>query len=167
MDTTVKSAFDLLEQYEMTNTSVDLEKICKELGINIHIMNLDKLEKKHCRQISGALFISDGKKNIIVNEKDVPARQRFTIAHELGHYFLHHDKNSEKDAIISFRGERNNLEFQADGFAAELLMPEGRLREEYKNLSVPSISALAKKFNVSNAAMHYRLDTLGMDYIHL
>jgi len=167
MDTISKRASDLLEKYEMTNAFIDLEKICKELGINIHIMNIDPLEKKHGRQISGALFIADGRKDIIVNEKDVPERQRFTIAHELGHYFLHHDSNSETDAIISFRGERNNLEFQADQFAAELLMPPGRLKEEYKKLSVPSISALAKKFNVSNAAMHYRLDTLGMDYIRL
>lgn len=169
MERIITKASDLLEKYEMAIAPpIDLEVICKGENISIYAIDLSELEKKHERTVSGVLLVKEQEKTIVVNKNDVPERQRFTVAHELGHYFLHFDKNSsEENVLISFRGERNKEEYQADMFAAELLMPEELLRTRYEDLAVPYVSTLAKQFNVSSAAMRYRLDTLNMRYISL
>ena len=169
MARTITKASDLLEKYPAVATlPVDLDVICKGENITVFTMDLSELEKKHKRTIAGILLVKGQDKKIVVNKNDVPERQRFTVAHELGHYFLHFDKNSsEEHMLISFRGERNKKEYDADMFAAELLMPEKLIRARYKELTVPYVSTLARQFNVSAPAMSYRLDTLNMGYISL
>ncbi|MCL2588798.1 MAG: ImmA/IrrE family metallo-endopeptidase [Oscillospiraceae bacterium] len=169
MEHTITKASELLGKYKLNTASeIDLSVICQDEGIHVSAMDLSELEKKHKRTVAGVLFVKEQEKNIIVNKNDVPERQRFTIAHELGHYFLHFDRNSSEENVwISFRGERNKEEYEADMFAAELLMPEELVRAKYKDLPVPYVSALAKEFKVSGAAMRYRLDTLNMRYISL
>jgi len=167
----VKNAEDLLRQLKITKIPVDVKKICEDLGFVITYADLSPVEKAHGgKQISGALVLENGKKDIFVNQDDIPTRQRFTIAHELAHYFLHHDEDtmsSEKHAIISFRGAKNKTEYEADKFAAELLMPLEHITRLYEELPVPYVSALAHRFDVSNAAMRYRLDSLRKNYIDL
>jgi Zn-dependent peptidase ImmA (M78 family) len=64
---------------------------------------------------------------IIVNQYDPPLRRRFTIAHELGHFFLH---KSREAPLYAHRdeGSRSREEEEADRFALYLLVPEGMLR---------------------------------------
>lgn len=55
-------------------------------------------------------------------------RDRFTIAHELGHYFLHY-LYPKANGLMSFgRGSQNRAETQANVFASSLLMPAGPFR---------------------------------------
>ena len=170
----IRSAGDLIREYKInTKSAIDVKDICKQLGINLFITDISDLEEKYNKKkVSGALYFADGKADIFVNAKDSEERQRFTIAHELGHYFLHIDKTSaQKRAIVSLRSDRNDLERSADFFAAELLMPADRVNDVYKEFEekqkIPYISDLAQIFNVSKAAMHYRLDSLGKNYIRL
>ena len=172
MSNSIKKSVDaLLKKHKITTIPVDVEKICEEEGITVSYADLRAVEKKYEKEISGVLLTRLGENDIIVNEKDNEKRQRFTIAHELGHYFLHHDHDTKKKSMmVSFRGARTEREYEADRFAAELLMPENAVEEEYSKLSAsnaPYISVLAKIFDVSKAAMAYRLDNLRKIYINL
>lgn len=56
-----------------------------------------------------------------------PQRQRFTIAHELGHFVLHRDRqqrfNCDKESVYSGHETMRLIEREADDFASNLLMP--------------------------------------------
>ena len=68
-------------------------------------------------------------KIILLNSTDTKVRQRFTIAHELGHIQLH-TKKIDKEIIVSRKTDTGRLEKEANVFAAALLMPR-RLVYEY------------------------------------
>jgi len=110
-----------------------------------------------------------------VNQDDSPARQRFTIAHELGHLCLHPGQplRVDRSARVNLRATgddgRGGEEREANWFAAELLMPEQMVREvaahmaQRRQLSDDSlVGALADSFQVSRVAMGYRLFNLGL-----
>ena len=114
----------------------------------------------------------DGSGVIGVNSTHSPTRQRFTIAHEIGHFLLHGDEEVHIDEKRPL-GRRDELssqavdprEIEANHFAAELLMPESLVREFVLNLvnNDPDISVeeamegLVRTFRVSQLAMTHRL----------
>jgi len=142
---------------------VDVESICKTLDITIHITDLTEVEKTHKGEIAGALIKTPEFSAIFVNDMDPYVRQRFTVAHELGHYILHHNNNSD-GIFISFRGASNPEERAANRFAADLLMPRDVLRKSHAEKTLPLLWKLAEEFNVSRAAMRYQLESLGLRY---
>lgn len=91
---------------------------------------------------------------ILYNPYEPIARQRFTIAHELGHYLLGHGSANRGNK----RSNSAMIEVQANKFAAELLMPESAIRQNM-NLSAPELCEL---FGVSARALEYRLKNLGI-----
>jgi len=107
-----------------------------------------------------------------VNSLHHPNRQRFTIAHELGHIQLHRplieseihlDKGSLKRDALSAQGIDPH-EIEANTFAAELLMPQMLLEAVLGERSIDlededAIASLAKRFRVSDAAMRFRFET--------
>lgn len=108
--------------------------------------------------------------SILVNQADHPFRKRFTIAHELGHHFLHLHKYGDTDIVEKVDLFRTSIpiegavkskveEVQANQFAAALLMPSSLVRDAYNNIA-KEVSALARLFNVSEDAMSYRLNGL-------
>ena len=99
-----------------------------------------------------------------MNEDESDVRARFTIAHELGHYFLH-VKNDSRQIVTSFRRDRSHRETAANKFASDLLMPKKLIKEEYSKMVIPVSDTLAKKFEVSKPAMRIRLDGLGLMYV--
>ncbi|MEO5365010.1 MAG: ImmA/IrrE family metallo-endopeptidase [Magnetococcus sp. WYHC-3] len=98
--------------------------------------------------------------DIILGWFSGPMRDRFTIAHEIGHFILH--SRSGKHAIQMARdGGRNPLEWEANQFAASFLMPLERFTQywnEYRDLDV-----LAGRFQVSTEAARVRKERLGLD----
>jgi len=102
---------------------------------------------------------------ILVNDQDAKVRQRFTIAHELGHYFLHIKERDTDEPIISFRSDNSPREREANSFAAALLVPEDLLREEYGKMVIPVSDTLADIFRVSKATMRIRLEELELLYV--
>jgi Zn-dependent peptidase ImmA (M78 family) len=99
---------------------------------------------------------------IHVNADDNPARQRFTIAHEIAHYVLHRDLIG--DGITDDPLYRSSLgewyERQANKMAADILMPPKLVRAMYRSGTV-SLAPLARAFEVSVDAMRIRLEELG------
>ncbi len=123
--------------------------------------------------ISGMLYRDDDRQVIGVNASHAVTRQRFTIAHELGHLLLHERRKLIVDSHIYLRDDRSSMgtheeEVDANAFAAELLMPEAIVRSEAEALieEKPAMSAsqlvrhLAKTFQVSEQAMEIRLGSL-------
>ncbi len=110
---------------------------------------------------SGQLSYSDGFWTININSLHNKKRQRFTLAHELGHYILHKEKNAEFKDTVFFRNDvLDSMEYKANEFASELLMPEVDVRA-YVNKGIRNIGNLAEIFGVSAAAMKYRIISLG------
>jgi hypothetical protein len=126
-------------------------------------------------------------KELFFDKKDFESptsfRWRFTIAHELGHYFLHKDRwaslldqKAWMAHILKSDAQRNLEEKDANIFAAYFLMPESLLALEFLNI-LRSTSAikyskegfsddeiidllsddLAKVFNVTPSCMQIRI----------
>ncbi len=100
---------------------------------------------------------------IFYNAKTRPERQRFTLAHELGHFVLHRDShasfNCDKESIYTGADTLKLIEREADEFASNLLMPGDLLRQRItgKRIDFHLLGELAKEFGVSLEAMCIRL----------
>lgn len=125
-------------------------------------------------QMSGLLHRSEGGNRAVigVNSRHPTVRQRFSIAHELGHLILHQPAlQIDQHAFVSFRNSKSSKatdphEMEANQFAAALLMPDALLRECVEQLGQDagveeSIGPLARQFDVSAQAMTIRLTSLG------
>jgi hypothetical protein len=97
---------------------------------------------------------------ITVNGSHPRRRQRFTIAHEIGHFVLHRDliEVGLVDDELYRSDLSNDLERQANYFAAQLLLPAEWVRQFYKGEK--SLSKLAEIFDVSENALRIRLKEL-------
>lgn len=98
---------------------------------------------------------------ITYNPLESPVRQRFTIAHELGHHVLNHGVGDRVAPANFTMTSSDPKEVAANQFAAELLMPGNFVRAVVEVQKIRSLKELAKIFNVSTAAMGYRLRELG------
>jgi Zn-dependent peptidase ImmA (M78 family) len=122
--------------------------------------------------LSGFLLRQAGGAVIGVNAEHADTRQRFTIAHEIGHLLLHPDQSYLDRKILPayFRDDRSRtaedkVEIDANQFAADLLMPKRFLLRALANREIDvedadEVSKLAKRFGVSPQALTYRLINL-------
>lgn len=140
--------------------AADLNKILEYENITLYRSNLDNIIKG--KSISGILRIEDNLKEIYINENHIETRNTFTVAHELGHFYLHRGDVLENGGqLISFRGTDINLqEKEADLFSAELLMPKKEIYSVATINKNGDISFLADYFKVSKAAMAKRIQEL-------
>ena len=99
-------------------------------------------------------------KLILAASQPIPARQRFTIAHELGHLLASDDQQIHTDRNI-YNTERVESEVRANAFAATLLMPESVLRSEVgPGFRQEDFCRLATRLRVSPLALAVRLEGL-------
>jgi Zn-dependent peptidase ImmA (M78 family) len=108
----------------------------------------------------GLAASSGGAKIIVLATTAVPARQRFTLAHELGHLLAGDDQEVHLDRdIYSAAQSRDPSEARANSFAAALLMPEAGLRAAVgqDGITEQQFAALATDLMVSPSALAYRL----------
>lgn len=136
---------------------VDVSAIASALGVHIFSTPL-------ASGVSGVLLrdASHGSSSgfvIHVDRNEPSVRQRFTAAHELGHFVLHKDSigdRVEDNYLLRSRRMSNSQEIEANAFAADLLMPQ-HLIEMALASGITTVEALARKFQVSQTAMSIRL----------
>ena len=154
------SVNDILKKAEESGLYIDNSLNIKEL-----ISSFEDIEIKYDTMDiakSGSLSCVDGKWIMCINSSHNSKRQRFTMAHELGHYILHRGKNIEFVDTTFFRSdEMDSIEYNANEFASRLLMPEDKLRKLIDEDRIKNIGELASRFDVSSAAMKYRVISLG------
>jgi Zn-dependent peptidase ImmA (M78 family) len=162
-----EAARELLRQHAINTAPVPVERIVKALGVRVEYAPLDG-------ELSGLAYIRNGVIIVGVNTLHAPNRQRFTLAHELAHVQLHRheleravhvDHGSLRRDAVAASGI-DPTEIEANTFAAELLMPRDLLLAMLEGRSVDleddqAVEALAKRFRVSEAAMRFRLNSLG------
>ena len=110
----------------------------------------------------GLAASSDTAKLIVLATSQIPGRQRFTLAHELGHLLAgDHGVHLDKD-IFDRAQQKDPSEMRANAFAATFLMPETILRERVgrSGLTEAGFAQLACDLLVSPATLAYRLLTL-------
>lgn len=164
-------ARQLIADQQISQPPVQVEAIAEALGFEIARHRFDGPES--------GFALRDGLRSIIgVNIQTSHRRQRFTIAHELGHMLMHEGRQLTVDQAvlrIDLRNEVSSMatdsqEIEANTFAATLLMPE-EIVFDYATIllrSKPDISRddlitnLARSFDVSVEAMGYRLISLGI-----
>lgn len=90
-------------------------------------------------------------------------RDKLTIAHELGHYYLHSLEGTQPIRLPRFENAR--LKIEASWFAMTLLMPEEQFREAFKKTS--GTMDLCARFDVPGVAIDMRRQSLGLESIGL
>lgn len=141
----------------MRTAPVDVAACAASVGLPVYAMKL-------APGVSGMLLRHDPKAGdsgfvCYVDDAEPSVRQRFTAAHELGHFSLHRHLIGESHSdnyLLRADGFSSAQETQANAFAADLLMPRN-LIEEQMNMGVGSVDALAQVFGVSRVAMSIRL----------
>lgn len=149
-----EAAMRRLKKNNLLKTPVNVYSVAEFLGLEVQEEAMDD-------ELSGYIEPRRSGWVIGVNAYHHPNRQRFTVAHEIGHFLLH--KPSEKHVDITFArrsGRKNIMENEADAFAASLLMPEDEMRVLIAG-GETSLERLAAHFGVSAMAAKYRAQSLG------
>lgn len=164
-----EKARTLLEQSGQTKAPISPQKVAEWLGIEVKKLPFED-------DLSGVLIREDGHSVIGINQGHHQNRQRFTMAHEIGHQALgHHGEVFVDQAILNKRDGRSSIavdpqEIEANTFAAALLMPRDLIVKELterldKNPGIERsslLSEMAGRFKVSPQAMEFRLVNLGI-----
>lgn len=163
-----RRASAILEKAGINKPPVSLERVTSLLGLYVHY-------EPYAGQLSGMIHrLSNGATVVGVNSLHPRTRQRFTIAHEIGHFILHKSETLHVDEFFPFakRDQKSSSaedtrEIEANQFAAELLMPSKLLKADIQGLfgdldfeSSKAIKKLAKRYGVSEQAMTIRLSRL-------
>ncbi len=156
----VRQAQAILSQYWNRQIPVDPAQIARDAGAQIfadYSMSADDL--------SGCFDIENGVPTIRFNPDDAWVRQRFTIAHELGHMILGHGR-AMRDNSQNYRESANHyIEREANTFAAELLMPR-EVIDWMIHQGRTDIGQMSRDLGVSEMAMRYRLRNLGYNFAY-
>ena len=168
-----EKALDLLQEYRIYEPPVPVEDIANSLGAMIIRNHFDGSE-------SGFTYRNGPRVIIGINSRTSRKRQRFSIAHEIGHLVLHNNRLIVDHAVrIDWRDGVSSLgtnrqEIEANSFGATLLMPPdmviSHVKEYASRISQPGvgfprdelIAGLARDFDVSSEAMGFRLINLGV-----
>ena len=193
----------------MTNNQIEnivnevLQKYVVKGGAHKQFQKIIKMEKIKFKEVNSANYnfvgaFTKGNNNqlyIMVNKNiGNEGRRNFTIAHELGHYFLKHRLKINAfycldNEILEDNTLQDNIENEANYFATCLLMPEDKITKAFKAMLCNSkkvynneylevtnrnygvwkkISTdLIKRYGVSEQALRYRLKRLGLASFYL
>ncbi|MCC2624899.1 MAG: hypothetical protein K0R14_772 [Burkholderiales bacterium] len=161
----VKELFPIIDDYaeliivkelEELKAPVNIEQIVKNYGIQVYKESMEENQ-------SGAIVINDNASGMIINKDDSLSRQRFTMAHELGH-FISYKLQNKTGEIIEFRDGTSSLgtnleEIFANKFAASILIPKTLLVSLIGSMEV-NIEELSNIFEVSQQSLEFRIKNL-------
>lgn len=132
----------LLRKHWDGNVPVDIRAIATAEGFTVKEINIED-------SLSGTLIRE--LKAVGINRNHPLVRKRFSLGHELGHYFLGHPSEIEMEES----DEKDAFEQEANEFAAEILMPYSHIKQAIKEHK--DIEQLAKMYLVSTSAITLRL----------
>lgn len=155
------------------DAAIDIIGLAKSLGFIVGNAEL-------CDDEDGFIIVDESKDNILgqPTNKLIGVRadqsiewKRFVIAHEIGHYILHYDRDSDNGmyAHRDHKKGKDSTENEADFFAANLLMPKERFLKNYEELRNNRLSLeekviiLAKRFCVTEIMTRRRFEELGIN----
>lgn len=154
---------------------VHAQKILAEFGIdNIQEIDLSDLlyargiilQEKLLRNSDGRIVFGKTSAVITINSGiSYLGRKRFTMAHELGHFEMHHNVNTHlNDNTASLEYYKSgHQETEANEFATELLMPKNLFKQRImgKKFSPSLLRELAEYFNTSLTSVAFRYLDIG------
>ncbi len=163
-----ETAGRVLGELKISTPPIELDEVLKREGVALTSAPADE-------RISGFLLRRVGEAPVIGFNASLPSfRQRFIIAHELGHLLLHNKTGLHVDRSLVRLEHREKSdpadedEVEANRFAAELLMPEEFIRGDLDGNGRAAVEQgevighLAQKYGVSKQAMTIRLTSLGL-----
>lgn len=155
----------LVDDYALTTLPVDLEKAAAEMGATV-------VPQPCPVELSGMLLRREGQNIVGLNADFEPPRQRFALAHLLGHLHLHPRRELILDTAARYsHGTLASLptdceEAEANRFAAALLIPEAVVRrmavEADARTAAQLLDLLTPRFEVTRTVMAARLMNLGI-----
>lgn len=162
-----RRAEQLLKAAGVVNHPVSLDRVTRHLSIRVEYADLGN-------DCSGVLVRNRSAEGAVigVNWAHHTNRQRFTVAHEIGHYVLHDAAAFvDKHYRVNFRNNTGsgtqNQEIEANRFAAALLMPREWVVRAFEDSDCDfsedddeELCELAKSFGVSPQAMAIRLSVV-------
>lgn len=166
-----KSPYEILEMLQMNEPPFNPFEIAERLNLDVkRTLDYDKLDTE------GQISVNEkNEPEIWVNPIKSEVRQRFTLAHEIGH--LANDVLPQINNPIIDKYEtlyRSNayggIETKANRFAAQLLMPleqiekfiEAQRNENHNLRAKEAIELISAKFEVSKQAVFHRLQNIGL-----
>lgn len=158
-------AAEALQKSGVRAIPISVTRVARHYGIEVFV-------EEFAEDVSGVLLVEDEQPLIGVNSQHHMNRQRFSVAHELGHFLMHMSgRNTFVDgAFVFFRDHVSTQgtdlqEIEANAFAAALLMPEDAIYAELRRgeidvLDEYAVDRMAAKFGVSAQALAIRLTKL-------
>ena len=168
---------NLEERAEQTLRDTDSYRVPVPIHLVAERLNLTLEATALGDKVSGMLVVQGNEGSIGYNSAHARVRQRFTISHEIAHYLLHARRSGKAqlfiDKQVTYRRDESSSagmnveEVEANKLGAALLMPRGLVQQEVRAQDLDlddneAIEILAKRFQVSTAAMSNRLQNLRM-----
>ncbi len=166
-----------LADKRFTDLGITLERVC-DMALVAMILTSGTADStpnlmREGVRLAGILEGSPLCPTILFEQFDPVVRQRFSIAHELGHYFLHARRNESSmhiayqrcdqrrvDAELSSDDtEAGDIEAEADAFAGAFLLPADEVRADLAHFG-KCVAFLAERYGVSEATVRRRLKAL-------
>lgn len=154
-----KAAERILADLEIEEPPVSPRHVAVRLGVPVFEWELTD-------EISGIFISYQNQFCIGVNEAHPRVRQQFSVAHEIGHLVYDRSQSLFLDfKEVSMTADLEKLqdakaETRANQFAADLLMPAMWLSKDVKRYGTNDLPFLAKRYEVSQQALWFRLLTL-------
>ena len=151
----------IVERY-IWEVPVRLGAMAQELGLKVKLSTMKP-------GISGMIVKVEGEYIVKVNRHETRERQRYTLAHEISHFLLHRRTIDESnvgivDNVLYRSGAPEQLEYEANRLAADIVMPNALVTETFASLgtlvSEEVVDHMARIFQVSKVAMEIRLTTV-------
>lgn len=164
-------ATEIREMFGLKETPTQIANILNKVGFKIYSLEMDETLSGRIGIANEFKEILGSKKILQINSKDNRGHQRFTMAHELGHYIFDYDGHNRYANAYSLAEDDVNSpgEIRVNRFAAALLMPKNIFIDKYsarKTLGLDEVSickSLAEEFEVSETAVSKRIVELGLN----
>lgn len=149
-----KAAERALAKINYEDQRVDLLALCSAMNLTVSHSNYEVADAADNPILGTANFST---RSIQINRHGNPNRERFTLAHEIGHFYLGHDTLLKSETLVKqdlFTGLSDEVEFnyarletQANLFASYLLMPESQFFN--------GVSALRQQLRMNDKGFGY------------